>query len=381
MGDTKTLFENKKEYLQHLQDILVDPFLNEFQTLYDTTMKSSASGKVLQEFQHNVSKIAEWNHVMIESLYERVHEHSKCDFLNELIRAIFVTYVRFNLASHGKLDRINQVKIRVPNAVNFVHRCLIACARTVWRQPYLFYHAVRSIERQHNRAQADEAFRKAIASTVRNAVPWDQLLSITVTHEENIEEHYQSDDGTNNNSSEEEQEEELTTESSVSSSSEDESDVEVEHVEEDDVSAEEDDDSAVEDGDGNEEEDEDDVEDGHNKEEEDAEDDSESQDDDDDVVEVIQEVVEDEEEDDDLNELVQLTEDDIPLITADANAEQLEDTEGDTQDAEGSDDAHEDVVATEDEEEDKDAKTIFIEPRKLHKPRIAPKSRVTDGFF
>lgn len=181
--DSKTLLELKKEYLQHLQDVLVEPFLNEFQTIYDTTFKSTSSGKVLQEFQQNVSQVPQWNHIMIEGMYERVLHQSKCDFLGDLIRAIFVTYVRFNLASHGKLQNNNQVKIKVPNAANFIHKCLVACARVVWSQPYLFYHAVRTIERQHNRIQADDAFRKAIASTVRNAIPWDQLLNITVGNE------------------------------------------------------------------------------------------------------------------------------------------------------------------------------------------------------
>ena len=252
--DSKTLFENKKEYLQYLQDSLVEPFIAEFQAIYDTVQKSTSSGRLLKEFQASVSKIAEWNHVMIASLYERVLDACKCEFMHDLVRAIFVTYVRFNLASHGKLDSINKIKIRVPNAENFIHKCLISCARVAWQQPYLFYHGVRSVERQHNRSQIDEAFRKAIATTVRNSIPWDQLFSITVANNSfaesgNASQSDEEDDRYNTNDEEESYDEESDDENGSNDGSSDDAnemdngdDDVVEETDEEDESDEEDND-------------------------------------------------------------------------------------------------------------------------------------------
>jgi hypothetical protein len=35
------------------------------------------------------------------------------------------------------------------------------CARNIWKKPHLFYHEVRSIERQHNLSIAEEVFMKS----------------------------------------------------------------------------------------------------------------------------------------------------------------------------------------------------------------------------
>lgn len=489
--DSKTLLELKKEYLQHLQDVLVEPFLNEFQTIYETTFKSTSSGKVLQEFQHNVSQVPQWNHIMIEAMFERVLEQSKCDFLGDLIRAIFVTYVRFNLASHGKLDNNNQVKIKVPNAANFVHKCLIACARVVWRQPYLFYHAVRTIERQHNRTQADDAFRKAIAATVRSSIPWDQLLNITVRNEK-IEEDTESaiastdDDGSDVSDEGIESDNSSQKSSSIDESNDDaESDStfeneEVPQIEEneqsksdsesesDDESQDEDDadeKNVAESGEEDETEEENTAEAGG--EEDETEDKAEAEDEVENVAEANAEdeannvyvveshtdgnnehqviiatndqiqshnvpreefdnemgydaeaesendsgivVVEKENENvaaendnnSDDDELIQLTEADIPLIIADPeelnarDAEPEDDsdahivtifkTDNDTNNPPtyvSSPDHYDHTVESGNDNDDQELKrTVIIDPKKIHKPKYAPKARITDAFF
>lgn len=371
--DTKTLFENKKEYLQHLQDVVVEPFLTEFQTIYESTLKSCATGKVLQEFQSNVAKVAEWNHIMIEALHERVVEQSKCAFLDDLIRAIFITYVRFNLASHGKLHCIDKVNIRVPNAANFLHKCITACARVVWRQPYLFYHAVRSIERQHNRVQAEDEFRKAIASTVRNAIPWEQLLTITLAAQP-VEEHFLSDDDDSQQNNDNEDDDVASTEEAESSddSYEEPSDDTSDDDDKDDLILVETINPSVED-DTTESQPGEILSEIH---ENSPREDSHAEEDDTDVdedkeVSFKEELVE---EDDDEDDLVRLTEDDIPQIEASSTPDIHEvsvlsnsDDDGDSVDA-----GEVPSIQEESGQEEPDRRTIIIEPRS---------KRVTDAFF
>jgi hypothetical protein len=83
MAELKALLENRKEHLQYLQDVLVEPVLQEFQDMYTVATKKS---KVLQEFQDEVGKIPEWNHVMISNSFERIQKRSGCNFIPELVR-------------------------------------------------------------------------------------------------------------------------------------------------------------------------------------------------------------------------------------------------------------------------------------------------------
>lgn len=422
MDSTKALFENKKEYLQYIQDILVEPFIHEFETIYQAALSSSSSGKVLQQFQTSVSRIAEWNHVMVQALYERVLEQSKCEFLSDLVRAIFITYVRFHLASHGKLDCIGKIKIRVPNAENFLHRCMISCARAVWMQPYLFYHSVRTIERQHNRIQIEQLFRKAIATTIRNAVPWNQILPLTVESLQHSDAHglATSDDegegdeerseGTDGNTESPEESEDDNQDDSDSDGS---SVVDVETIKDnakegEEHSEEESEEESEEDGATDSEAEIGDNVVGNGAKVVDTETEAEDEESDAEYEGSMEEVVAsekqknegedevvmggldaiadkevrisnehsrcDENEDDDV---VQLTEQDIDYAFGNATSQKMVTIREDASDEDPSEEQAHDQHITGTYER----KTVVIAPKKIHKPRLAPRPRVTDAFF
>jgi hypothetical protein len=177
MAELKVLLETKKEHTQYLQDVLVEPMMEEFEQLYQEVAMNSS--QVLRDFQMKMSHIPDWNHARIEAFYANVVRKSGCRFIPDLVRSVFTTYVRIHLVSHGMGDRMSTLKLKVPTVENFLHKCMIACARQVWKQPYLFYHGVRSIERQYHRMQVEELFRKCILSTLRACVPMEQLLHMT----------------------------------------------------------------------------------------------------------------------------------------------------------------------------------------------------------
>ena len=131
--------------------------------------------------------------------------------------------------THGRVDDMNTIKLRVPTAEKFIHRVLISCAQSLWKQPYLFYHAVRSLERQYNRIKIEEIIKKQIETTLRNCLPLEQILSLV---NQNVA---TSDAESSEPESEEASEEVSEEESELESSSEDvddseESDVEITHI-------------------------------------------------------------------------------------------------------------------------------------------------------
>lgn len=238
MAELKALIENRKEHVQYLTDVLLEPVLEEFSDIYQSV---TSKPKILQEFQTELGKIPEWNHVMIGAAYERVKKRSGCKFLPDLLRAIFTTSVKCHLMTHGKMDAMSTIKFRVPTTEKFIHRLLIACAQDIWKQPYLFYHAVRTIERQYNRGKVEDIIRKQVEGTIRLCLPMEQIVGLI---HDSIEEEASSQSVTETESSESEEESSVTeTESSSEEDADSEddelvSDIEIERiVVEDDDSA------------------------------------------------------------------------------------------------------------------------------------------------
>ncbi len=223
------LLDNKKEYQDHLLDVITEPMVMNFQTMYEANLKTNearAHGP-LQSFQDLLTKIPSWNQIMVSEQYEQIRERSGCSYIQDLIRAILITYVKLNMASQKGSTDIQKLKVRVPSGENFVHRCMILAAREMWKQPYLLYHQVRTLERQKNLVELTSLVRKAIRGAIRMYVPMEQL--VMHVHEAADEMDSASEDSPSDTSSEESESE---TESESDFDTEDETEDE---SEEDDV--------------------------------------------------------------------------------------------------------------------------------------------------
>ena len=202
-ADIQILLDNKREYMDHLYEVAIPALMQEFQDIYS---KVSAKSNGLQEFQSSLVVLPEWNSLKVTEAYERFVERSGCSYFSDLIRGIMITVIKINTAG---MDDKSKVKIRVPSSENFLHRCIVACARSVWKKPYLFYHNVRSIERQHNMGILEDLFRKAINSTIRACLPMEQLLrQVAGDHKSSSESETSSEDETEPSEDEEDEEEE-----------------------------------------------------------------------------------------------------------------------------------------------------------------------------
>ena len=174
MAELQTLLDNKKEYLEHLNDILAENLTILLKNMYSNVATKNNS---LQEFQLLLEKIPHWNHIEIENLYNTILEKSQCTYLTDLVHAIIATQIKILSLSHD-IPSIKKLKIKVPSIQNFIHKCLIASARNIWKKPYLFYHKVRSIELQHNLNQIEEIIIKSINQVIRSCIPYNNIFTL-----------------------------------------------------------------------------------------------------------------------------------------------------------------------------------------------------------
>lgn len=174
------LLDNKREYTDHLCDVLGETLLQEFADAYDRIRQNPVRrGNVLSLFQSSLAEIPEWNASRVRSLYQSVRERSGCAYIGDLVKGILITCVKIQVVSHGSPSETSRkIKLRVPSAENFTHACMVAAARSFWKRPYLFYHEVRSLERQHNLVQAEGLIKTAVKNTLRSYLPMDQLMQV-----------------------------------------------------------------------------------------------------------------------------------------------------------------------------------------------------------
>jgi len=143
MAELQLLIENKKEYMEHLYEVLVPQMMFEFENIYSKHIKSKDT---LRSFQQELCTIPEFSNDEQLNMFSRFTQRSKCAYFHNLVRGIIVTSIKI----HCLKDNLDDIKIRVPSATKFYHMCLINSARSVWKKPYLFYHDIRTIERQYN---------------------------------------------------------------------------------------------------------------------------------------------------------------------------------------------------------------------------------------
>ena len=72
---------------------------------------------------------------MIENEVDRIVRVSNCDWLEDLITAVFISHTKI-LASLGNNSK--RVNLTIPKSSNFIHKCYINSAREMWKNPYLF---------------------------------------------------------------------------------------------------------------------------------------------------------------------------------------------------------------------------------------------------
>jgi hypothetical protein len=195
---------------------------------------------------------------------------SGCGYFADLVKGIIITSIKIHCIS----DDLGDIEVRIPSAEKFLHQCLINCARLIWKKPYLFYHNIRTIERQYNMNALEEICKKAIDRTLRAYIPLVDVLKSTTLSATTNEESEQSDTGTG-----EETEEETGESTDTSEESSDESEGEDEHEEEDED--EEDEDEHEESKDEQYEDDDDEADEQEEEDEKDVEDDEEKTDEDD----------------------------------------------------------------------------------------------------
>uniref|UniRef100_A0A6C0B3Y0 Uncharacterized protein n=1 Tax=viral metagenome TaxID=1070528 RepID=A0A6C0B3Y0_9ZZZZ len=171
------LTDAKQEYTQVLIDFLMDPIYAGLRTIYNTARDTSKSKNLntLKTFQMLLSKTPKWSDDKLNKEIIRIKETVNCDYLEDLITAVFVTHVKILISIKSK-NKTDTLDLNVPKITYFIHKIYIQCARNFWRQPWLFHTGYNSLDLQRNLIKSEKLIKESILETIRKLLPLKEVL-------------------------------------------------------------------------------------------------------------------------------------------------------------------------------------------------------------
>ena len=175
-----TIFTHAKlEYTAQLVDVIAPNLFDGIKSIYDEAKtvhrtNNPNNNSILIIFRLFLEKVPTWSNEVIETETNRIIESSNCDWLNDLITAVFISHTKI-LTAIGSNNNSN-IELIIPKTINFIHKSYINIAREIWKNPYLFDDYVSGSEYQRNMRTVELLIKESIENTIRKALPVKEIL-------------------------------------------------------------------------------------------------------------------------------------------------------------------------------------------------------------
>jgi hypothetical protein len=173
------LVDAKQEYTHQLVQLLYPQIYVGIKSIYDAAKQfceESNDANILKKFQILLSNVPKWNMDRIQDEFKRIQRNTECDWIEDLITAVFVSHTKVLTAIQLKSNNKKTIQLNVPEGPFFVHKCYTEVARGFWKRPYLLNHKLSNIDMQRNLADSEELIKSGIQETVRRMLPVRHIL-------------------------------------------------------------------------------------------------------------------------------------------------------------------------------------------------------------
>ena len=173
------LVDAKQEYNHQIINILSSGILKGIKGVYyeceNMCQQENTPENVLMVFQDKLSKIPKWTLAKIEHEYQLIKKESKCDWIDDLLKVIYVTHIKI-LSLVNKVKKKGRLNIKVPTGAQFLHICYVNIAREMWKNPYLCSTHVSRYEQQKNTREMEKIIKDTIMDTLRQQLPVKNII-------------------------------------------------------------------------------------------------------------------------------------------------------------------------------------------------------------
>jgi len=178
-GSVTVLVDAKEEYTKQLISILKACIYQGIKSIYmdakDICNQDNSPDNVLMVFQDLLSRIPKWSQNIINKEFERITNISKCDYIDDLLKVVYVSHIKILTIVHSA-QKNKKISLKVPSGSHFIHLCYIECAREFWKDPYYFSDRVTKYENQKNMRDSETMIAECIMETIRKQLPVRHIL-------------------------------------------------------------------------------------------------------------------------------------------------------------------------------------------------------------
>ena len=156
---------------------VADGLLSVYQNAKTACEKNNQIDQTLKTFQNLLTFIPKWDESILAAEVERIQIASNCNYLEELLTATLITYLRaFAAVQYTNTPEI-EVEFERPPLPRFIHELYKECARQSWTHAYLFKTYGTSMEQQaRNRREIDTILDTCLDTALDSFLPWKSIV-------------------------------------------------------------------------------------------------------------------------------------------------------------------------------------------------------------
>lgn len=170
----------KQTMRENLTRVLVPHVADGLWSIYENAKtaceRNKQPEKTLQTFQNLLTSVPKWSSDTLKKEVERIITASKCDYIEDLLLGVFVSYIRaFASLQQNEATHVN-IEFERPSLESFVQTFYTAAARKCWSQAYLFNTIqVASTQQARNRRDIETMLDSTVGEVVDGFIPWREI--------------------------------------------------------------------------------------------------------------------------------------------------------------------------------------------------------------
>ncbi|AUT19063.1 hypothetical protein DSLPV1_092 [Dishui lake phycodnavirus 1] len=170
--DINVLVEAKREYTNQLCLVMIPHLITTFQEMYEEAVRESKNRKPLMMFQKYLKEVPNFSSSMSQKHASEIT--SRCSWFNDLLAAVFVSSVKILSSVRLRPETGKKISVKVPTEEVFVQSVLNACAKNLYRDPYIYHEQMSEYDRDDI---LTKRYTTAIEETIKDLLPVQQILS------------------------------------------------------------------------------------------------------------------------------------------------------------------------------------------------------------
>lgn len=170
----------KQTLRENLARVLIPHVADGLWSIYDNAKVACERNKqpdqTLRTFQNLLTRIPTWSDETLNAEVDRIATASKCDYIEDLLLGVFVSYIRAFAALQQLEDTHVDVNFERPTVAKFIHALYKVSARSSWSNAYLFKTiGVTSEQQARNRRDIETMISNNLNEVIDAFIPWKDI--------------------------------------------------------------------------------------------------------------------------------------------------------------------------------------------------------------